>query len=164
MLNLSLCFRLNFKIIVTLVRVVHRYYFILSFSSYPSRLSFHILYYTYEGTRNRQRVNICNSYSMFQKDNVICVTQQCVVVIVAAVKMISFSVLSVQSAIPKYIRIVCFLRYCYTERKLYLGQRKFVLVSQPKRIFLCNKEKYIQFKCLLLYFKDPHLKSKDPVL
>ena len=41
--------------------------------------------------------------------------------------------------------IVVFLyywNYC-TERKLYLDQRKFVLVLQPKRLFLCNKEKYI---------------------
>ena len=47
---------------------------------------------------------------------------------------------------------------------IYLEQRKFVLILQPKRIFLCNKENYIWFKCLLLYFKDLLLKSKDHVL
>ena len=31
------------------------------------------------------------------------------------------------------------------------------------RIFLCNKEKYIWFKYLHLYFNDLLLKSKDPV-
>ena len=40
-------------------------------------------------------------------------------------------------------------------------KRKFVFVLQHKRIFLFNKEYYI---CLLLYFKDPLLKSRDPVL
>ena len=34
------------------------------------------------------------------------------------------------------------------------GTKKFVLVLQPKRIFLCNKEKYIWFQCPLLYFKE----------
>ena len=48
--------------------------------------------------------------------------------------------------------------------KIYLKQKKIVLVLQPKRIFLCNKEKYIWFKCLLPYFKDPLLKSKGIVL
>ena len=43
---------------------------------------------------------------------------------------------------------------------IYFEQRKFVLVSQPKRIFVCNKENYIWFKCLLLYFKDPLLTVK----
>ena len=55
----------------------------------------------------------------------------------------------------------------YTERKIYLNlfrTKKNLLVLQPKRIFLCNKEKCIRFKHLLLYFKDPLLKSKDPVI
>ena len=66
----------------------------------------------------------------------------------------------------KTIQFFFKIRY-YTERKICLnlfGLRKFVLVLQPKLIFLCNKEKYIWFKSLLLYFKDPHLKSKGPVL
>ena len=46
---------------------------------------------------------------------------------------------------------------------IYLTQRKFLLFLQLKRSFLCNKEKYICFKCLLLYFKGPLLESEDPV-
>ena len=42
-----------------------------------------------------------------------------------------------------------------------MEQKNFVLVLQPKRISICNKEKYIWLKCLLIYFKDPLLKSKD---
>ena len=44
------------------------------------------------------------------------------------------------------------------------GTKKMLLVLQPKRIFLCSKENNIWFKTLLLYLKDPLLKSKDPVL
>ena len=36
-------------------------------------------------------------------------------------------------------------------------KRKSALVLQAKRIFLCKKEKYTWFKCLLLYFKYPLL-------
>ena len=65
--------------------------------------------------------------------------------------------------------------YAYTERKICLnlfGTRKFVLVLlvfllfiskfvlQPKRIFICNKAKYIWFKCLLLTLKTHFLKEK----
>ena len=55
----------------------------------------------------------------------------------------------------------------YTERKIWsnlFGTGKFILVLQPTRIFLCNKEKFISFKCLLLYFIGPLLKNKAPVL
>ena len=61
--------------------------------------------------------------------------------------------------------VLCLLEY--TEKKICLnlfGTRKFVLILQPKRIFLSNKEKYVWIKCLLLYFKIPFLKSKDSVL
>ena len=56
----------------------------------------------------------------------------------------------------------------YTERRIYLGQRKFGLAWEPKRVFVCNK-KYLYPKCLLLYFKGllfkgPFLKSKKPDL
>ena len=44
------------------------------------------------------------------------------------------------------------------------NKENFYIVLQPKRIFLCNKEKYIWFECLLRYFKDPLLKSNHPVL
>ena len=50
------------------------------------------------------------------------------------------------------------LREKFTET--YSRQSKFVLNWELKRKFLCNKENYIWFKCVLPYFKDL-LKFKD---
>ena len=78
-----------------------------------------------------------------------------------ALLFVSIYVFSVISFYPPH------LSRKYTERKFYLNlfrTKKILLVLQPKRIFLCNKEKFIRFKHLLLCFKDPLLKSKDPVI
>ena len=48
----------------------------------------------------------------------------------------------------------------YTERKICLNlfeTRKIVLVLEHKIIFLCNKEKYIWFKCLFFILKTHFL-------
>ena len=48
----------------------------------------------------------------------------------------------------------------YTERKLYLDQRKFVLVLQPKRIFLCNQKNIFSSNVYFFNLKTHILKAK----